>query len=330
MFQLCFVYWFTSAWKWNPVWTTEGSAVYYALSLDQFAKPLGSLLLQYPTLLRVLSHATYALELLGPFLVLAPFWNAQIRLLMVLSFVSFHTGIGLSMALGNFPWICIAAWLIFVPTLFWDRWIPAPGVRAISFASRVTAPVVRFFRRWSLPAPPRPLGLIPNAVVLSLMLLVFAGSVGALPFMQFVLPQPLVRIALTLNIRQRWAMFAPYPSHDDGWYVTEGTLRSGKIVDVWNGGAPTERKPADVMETYRDSKWRKYLTNSWVAINKPYRPYFALYLCRKYNLRHPDDEMQSIVIDYMLEETPPPGQPVPAPKKVELWRQKCSDPPPAN
>ncbi len=121
MLQLCFIYWFTAAWKWHPIWIKEGSAIYYALSLDQFAKPLGKVLIQYPDVMRAMTHGTVALELLGPFFLFIPIWTARVRLLVVLTFIAFHAGIGLTMALGTFPWICSAAWLMFVPALVWER-----------------------------------------------------------------------------------------------------------------------------------------------------------------------------------------------------------------
>ena len=66
MFQICAMYWYTAAEKMHPVWLTERSAVYYALSLDQFATPLGHFLLGYPALLPVLTTATLVLEFFGP------------------------------------------------------------------------------------------------------------------------------------------------------------------------------------------------------------------------------------------------------------------------
>ena len=62
MLQLCFVYWFTAAAKLHPVWLSEGTAIYYALSLDQFTKPFGYVLLGFPGLLRQLTHGTVLLE----------------------------------------------------------------------------------------------------------------------------------------------------------------------------------------------------------------------------------------------------------------------------
>ncbi len=41
--QVCFVYWFTAALKTDASWRTEGSAVYYALNVEQLVRPLGQL-----------------------------------------------------------------------------------------------------------------------------------------------------------------------------------------------------------------------------------------------------------------------------------------------
>jgi len=46
--QICFVYWFTSILKTDVVWREEGTAVYYALSVDAFAMPLARMLREYP------------------------------------------------------------------------------------------------------------------------------------------------------------------------------------------------------------------------------------------------------------------------------------------
>jgi predicted DCC family thiol-disulfide oxidoreductase YuxK len=120
IFQICAVYWYTAAEKMHPIWLTERSAVYYALSLDQFATSFGKFLLQFPELLRLLSSSTLILEMFGPLLVVSPIWTARLRLLAVTLFLSFHAGIGLSLHLGLFPWVCAAAWLVFLPGEFWD------------------------------------------------------------------------------------------------------------------------------------------------------------------------------------------------------------------
>ncbi|HEY8106102.1 MAG TPA: HTTM domain-containing protein, partial [Gemmatimonadales bacterium] len=111
VFQLCCLYWFAAIAKWHPVWISEGSAIYYALSLAQFATPLGTWLLQFPRLLQLMTFGTVALELGGPLLVFCPFLGGAVRLGIALAFIGFHTGLGLTMRLGNFPWVCATGWL---------------------------------------------------------------------------------------------------------------------------------------------------------------------------------------------------------------------------
>lgn len=120
MFQLCGIYWFAASEKMHPDWLIDRTAVYYALNLDQFVTPLGKVVLDYPGFMSLMTIGTVALELLGPILVLSPFLTAPLRLLMVASFVGFHAGLGLTMRLDLFPWVCAAAWLMFLPATFWE------------------------------------------------------------------------------------------------------------------------------------------------------------------------------------------------------------------
>src|ERR671912_1350869 len=119
--QIAFVYWFTSALKSGPEWRTDYTALYYALSLDQLATPIGQLLLDFPSLLQVLTFGTFVLEALGPLLLFCPFFTGPVRTGAALAFMSFHFGIWLTMDIGIFPWISAFCMVCFFPTWFWDR-----------------------------------------------------------------------------------------------------------------------------------------------------------------------------------------------------------------
>jgi predicted DCC family thiol-disulfide oxidoreductase YuxK len=423
MLQLCFVYWFTAAAKLDPTWLGQGSAIYYALSLDQFTRPFGYFLLGFPGLLRQLTRGTVLLEALGPLLVFSPIWTGPLRLVMVLVFIGFHAGVGLSMYLGNFSWVCAAAWLMFLPPLVWHRlerwaavrsqgvtiyfdadcsfcrkgvlvlrelllligseireaqgepamealmrarnsWIvrdPEGGVHsgfdafvALSRYSVLTmwlagtlgsAPArwvgERMYRwvatrrsqmsrllSWLTPPPPRErVGVIANAIVLICLPLVFAWNLANFPANAITIPTLGRRIVSLAGLRQSWGMFAPYPATEDGWFLIEGVRADGSRVDLWRGnGVPTEGKPRDVAATYRDARWRKYLTNIWLAKNHDYRQYFGRYLCRTWNEQHRGpDRVRLVDIGYMLETTPPPGNNLPQPQKVQLWWGRCTE-----
>ncbi len=118
--QMCLIYWFAGAWKTDPAWRTDHTAIYLALSLDGFATHLGHWLLNFPEFLKLLTATTMLLELFGPALLFLPFANGRIRVFVVAAFFLFHFGLGQCIELGNFPPICCLAWLALLPACFWD------------------------------------------------------------------------------------------------------------------------------------------------------------------------------------------------------------------
>ena len=115
MLQVCFLYFFTGLLKSHPSWRSDGTAVYLALSIDQFTTPLGMLLLKQHDLLEIMTFGTLGLELAGPFIALFSCINPLLRSLVVFAFIGFHIGLGSCLELGIFPYICITGWLAFLP-----------------------------------------------------------------------------------------------------------------------------------------------------------------------------------------------------------------------
>src|SRR5918994_2591452 len=119
--QIAFVYWFTAALKSGPEWRTDYTALYYALSLDQLATPIGQLLLDFPSLLQVLTFGTFVLEVIGPLLLFWPFFTGPVRTGTALAFMSLHFGIWLTMDIGIFPWVSAFCMVCFFPAWFWEK-----------------------------------------------------------------------------------------------------------------------------------------------------------------------------------------------------------------
>ncbi len=121
MGQLLLMYLFTAVIKNHPIWTQEGTALYYALELDQFLTSVGLYFRTLPTaLLKSLTYVTFWTELFVPLLVFVPWKNSLFRWIAILTFSSFHFGLFLILKLGTFPWICIIYWFAFIPSSFWD------------------------------------------------------------------------------------------------------------------------------------------------------------------------------------------------------------------
>ncbi len=304
IFQVCAVYWFAFAEKLDPIWLTERSAVYYALHLDMFATPLGAWVRDSPELTRLLTVATIGLEFLGPLLAISPLLTSQLRLVAVVSFIGFHLGLALTMRLGTFPWICSAAWLAFLPSEVWRLWnLASPS-------------------KWFRPASSRTGkagSLVVIGAILTITLLLLA------PPLRPASPNEASasgRLLSMMGWTQRWPMFAPHPTTEDGWYVMEGVTKGGTRVDVWGGGTSRHQRPTDFAAAYRDTRWLGYLYLVRSGRYESFRNYFSAYLCREWNARHPD-QVDSVLIAFVSERTPPPGVSPPARELQILSDQAC-------
>ena len=119
--QLDLIYQFTSMFKVSPRWSVDGSAIYYVLNNLAFVyPPVGrDILLKFvpPSLLSILTKSTLLLERCAPlFIFVYPLRNVG-----VIAFISFHFGLFCSMRLGLFPLICIAGWIILIPSYSWGN-----------------------------------------------------------------------------------------------------------------------------------------------------------------------------------------------------------------
>ena len=122
--QIAFMYWFTVLIKSGPEWRLDGTAMYYALSAKQIGTPLGAYLLQLPELLKVLTFGTLAIEIVAPLLLFSPFFTVRTRMAGIAIIVSLHAGIWMTLAIGFFPWISTACMVCFLPSWFWDTFVP--------------------------------------------------------------------------------------------------------------------------------------------------------------------------------------------------------------
>jgi len=122
--QISFVYWFTAILKSGPDWRVDGSAVYYALSVDEWVTPLGTFLYQFPTLLTALTFATIALEAFGSFFLFSPVLTGPVRTGAALAFMDLHFGIWMTMPIGLFSWIAALCMVCFLPSWFWEEALP--------------------------------------------------------------------------------------------------------------------------------------------------------------------------------------------------------------
>lgn len=148
------------------------------------------------------------------------------------------------------------------------------------------------------------------------------SSVGWLPRQVMTGLLPLYR---PLRIDQSWAMFAPKPMVDDGWFVVPGQLEDGRSVNLLTGGVGpvSYDKPRSVALSFENIRWSSYLGRLWLARYAEHREPYARYLCREWNRgARPGERLATLQIEYMLEVTQPRGVPQTVERRV-LWRHQC-------
>ncbi len=325
LLQIAFVYWFSAALKSDPIWTTQYSAIYYALSLDHFVTRFGKLLLPYPSLLHVLTFGALWWERLGPVLAFAPVRRlAWLRVFAVTGFWAFHAGMALCLNLGLFPWICCVAWMVFLPPAVWDRLLPAvsPALewarsRVDSMYSRSRRAVVSTDARDSVPCQ------ILAAIFLVYVLLWNIRTVAPAP-LATVFPEEANWLGQLTRVDQLWDMFAPSPLREGGWFVMPAQLRNGKEVDIFRrGAAVTWSKPSHVADDYKNDRWRKYLVVLAEAANTDVRLPYARYLAETWNRgRAPREQVKTMQM-YLMMEVTLPGNARSAPKPILLFSYKA-------
>ncbi|HYL93590.1 MAG TPA: HTTM domain-containing protein [Alphaproteobacteria bacterium] len=120
LLQVALVYIFVALAKTGPEWRHDGTALYFALSVDQMRTLLGSLLLHAP--LGLLKFITFFLLLVegagAPALI---FSKGRLRTFVVALFVLLPLGLGSVLKTGIFPFVCAAAVVPFLPREFWDQ-----------------------------------------------------------------------------------------------------------------------------------------------------------------------------------------------------------------
>lgn len=299
LLQVCFIYWFAALLKTHETWRQDGSAIWYALSIEQYATTFGRALLQFPDLLKVLTFATFYLEAFGPFFAFFPIWTGPLRFATAIAFIFFHLiGMNLTMELAHFTYICAVAWLVFVPGWFWEK----------------------VFKRVS------PINWVPGRLTNSLAVF-FIGYIFLWNLSTLDMSQQFKwdAIGSLFRLDQQWDMFAPYPLREDGWYVIPGKLRDGTEVDLYTEGQPVSwKKPPLLSATYKNDRWRSYMMNLFLEEEgKIHLFFYARYLTKRWNESHPfEKQVLTFNIFYMMKVNSL-DNPLRGYEKIDLWHHNC-------
>lgn len=310
LLQIAAVYFFSALLKTGQPWL-DRSAVHLALSGYSLTTPIGRSLVAYPSLLSGLTLAVLKLETYGAFLPFVPIWNDFFRMVTVLLFAAFHLGLAVTMRLGPFPYVCLVAWTLFVPSSVWN-----------AIESRLGKAVRRPKGTWSWWGHSALFVRVRDLTVVWFFANVILWNVRGLDFRRFerLYPRSDNFVLESVGLDQYWSMFAPYPIDWDGWYEIVGKTASGRIVNLSPGASfddpLSEQRPARIDLMYRTERRRKYMMGLAASTADGWRPFFARALRLRWNARSPDDPLASLDVFFWLWLTRPDAPT--SPEKVLL------------
>ncbi len=352
--QLAFIYFFNAVHKNGETWR-EGSAVHYVLHLDRLATPLAVWLRarMTPDLSRAMSWSALGMEWSLPFLLLSPFATRYCRRVAIAFVVMLHTGFGLLMNLGVFVPAMIAYAPHFLPGDDWDalaRWwrrSPARARRSAALAARVAAVLRRAGAFFSLGhkvrvVPPGPAvaalrARLPLLRELAAVLFIVVAANQLLDENQAAHRvidhhnSPPVAAAVTyLNLFQGWSMFAPEVNKTDINLAVDAVTIDGRHVDPWNEAAnPRYPRPGARIPPAMGPNWLfyQYVTRLpwWPVYNQAFQEWILRYPQRT---GRKDDEIVSLKVFKVEDDSPPPGQTEPTNARATLLFEYAVPTPP--
>jgi uncharacterized membrane protein YphA (DoxX/SURF4 family) len=288
------VYFFTILLKTGNEWRGEGSAVYFALSLEQLRLPAtGDFIYQFPALMQFITWFVLILEIIIPILILFPSRFGTTRLAAFILICVLHIGISISLYVGLFFIIGIVCSVGLLPESAMDF-----------LEARIRSLQVSVYR--AVPVRGASKHVVGGFCVVFIIfgLIVNAGTVREF---SYELRRELWYPVNALRLDQHWGMFSPNVLKKDGWFVLHGADSLGNAWDLrHNKNSIDYAKPAHIVSHYRTDRWRKLAENLQNDNFTFLRPLYGSYILRTWNREHPEKHL-SILNVYFMEKENLPG-----------------------
>lgn len=304
----------------SDAWTS-GRATARIFQLEEHTAGLGPIFAEAPQVLVATNWLWIALLLSAPLLVLL---TGRRRLVVVAAFVLAQLGMAVSMRLGAFPFVMIAALLAFAPPVMWNRVEATARERGVDRRlggaigrGRSRAPSescvsrIGSIRRLGdrLPARSRTVGRsLATTVVVGMLVVSVLWQVPMLDG---------VNSPVEADLDDgSWAFFAPNPPSDTRWFVVEASLEGGETVDLRDGGDVELDRPPDAAQPYPGTLWLRYGSDLRWGPDHQYEAAVA-YLCER-----SDRDVDSVRI-HLVEQPVGPDGPAGDPTATERYAGTC-------
>lgn len=296
------VYLFTVFFKNSSEWHNDGTAIYYALSLEQIRLPVGDWLYRHPNLMKTLTHFVYVIEIIIPVAILFPDKKGISRGIAFLLLIVLHIGIGLTMYVGLFFLISMATAIGLVPCVFLNKL----KLKAINNFNKTVKKANNKLKS------------VKTAFVSIIITLCLFLNLSYMQWFPYELNDEIKLVINTLRLNQYWGMFSPHILKEESWYVHEGFTEQGKHWDLYyNQPVIVIDKPEHLVKHYKTDRWRKLAENIQRNEYTFLRPLYCKYYLKKWNKEHPENLMKNMNF-IIMKETSLANYQSSVPEKIQL------------
>ena len=273
--QVALIY-FTSVWSKSGVSWSDGTAVWFALNIDNYTSDLGRSLLRFPTVLSALTYGTLLIEWIAPLLLIGGNY-IFLRRVGCWMLIGLQLGFLVFMDLGLFPLVSILALIAIMPirnTPLTDK------TRNNTFSdSLLLKSAAAFF--------------VSLMLIWQMTLIRHQFSSNSV---LAIMPESFQWLFKTTRLAQSWSMFSPSPPDSDGWFILEYQDRSeGNAVDLLKQESPITWKNSSsqrgVLESDRWKEWFNKIHSRSLSWDRTMR-YFQNENASKNTNKKPEHEIQ--------------------------------------
>ena len=307
--QMVYMYFLNGYHKIEEQLWTSGEAAPLVMGLDDMTFLLAGYVREFPALLEI-GGLLWFYMLLGSWLLIV--LVGRPRILAVAAFVMAHASFAITVRIGAFAFVAIAALVLFLQTQFWEdleRIVRHAGLDGSRLEARVSG-IERVARRVPNPRLRHETydraksGLYTVSIGVIVLSLVLFGIITYLPVgaidEESTGPAQIETAAESLNVDQPpWTVFAPTPRTTDRYYVFAAETADGETLDVYNDRELTFERPYDELQkqygTYRERFYMGSVRSGGVNEHHDAPVILADHLCDTWASEH-DTELTHITM----------------------------------
>ncbi|WP_058365384.1 HTTM domain-containing protein [Haloparvum sedimenti] len=299
-----------------------GTAVPQVFRLEHLSGPLGGALAGADGLLTVGTYAWLGLVLASPLLLL---FTGRARTALAGAFVAAHLSMALTLAIGVFPLVSVAALLPFFPPRVWDaveRRLDGSAERLRNSVVAVSGAAVAAFPTVPGPIRARPgVGRVrrrlPEGLAAVLLVSLLAWNAMALGLVAA--PAPVADAADPTE--NRWDMFAPNPPNTASLVLATAETADGGARDALYGDPVARNRTPSDARAYPSARWRKYLTAMPADPPDDRDERLGAYLCERAAAAG-DGTVERVTVSFVYVDVTL-GEPRGEPTAVEVLDRQC-------